>query len=649
MAEFNANELARLIAERQRPQGQQLQASRDANGNYILNAGTKSERVVSPQEWEKMQAANTSPNASILSLQREGLMNALTQPQSGNNPTFASTVPVDYSNQIIGPWKNPDPSAFKSNPSLAARYAEMNLPARQMQQPQSAQAPQAHFDDAGGKHAGTPPSTQAPQARGKHAGTPPSTQAPQADFDDAGGKQAGTPPTTYSQTAPTASEFGASKVYKPTNYAAQTLEKLKSNPLFKGIKNIQNYLTDVIQKPESNKLTPEAQAAVDEYKAAVEKDKSALKDGMIYEQDGKQYVWNEKAGRWLEGKDIDKQSKAYQTVQTYNEIYKPYYNANKTALDNLKYLEQVSPIDNPIAQVIPLTEEFLAAKAKAQKEADNPTGMKEQDEAAAMIKQGAGPTDLEGKLRDAYGGYTTPEGMKAYQDALYESVAQRLRNEAGDLRSQQAADLASRGLGMSTVVNDVQAETNKRLLQGLGEAASRAAVGAEELRRGYLQDAQTLESGIANRGLQAGTQMSNVGAQKQNIYQSAQSPYMQAIQYQDANSLLNLSLQNQAWKDKVANALYLLNLPQQINAGQAGTQTNAANVGGKVYDANLQSAATQNETAGKVAAQIANAITPKTGYVPLQQVQGGFNGAVTGANAGFANPVKKTYTGQIAT
>jgi len=473
----------------------------------------------------------------------------------------------------------------------------------------------------------------------------------QAYSDDAGGKQAGTPPSTYSQTAPTASEFGASKVYKPTNYAAQTLEKLKSNPAFKGISNLQNYLIDVIQKPGSNKLTPEAQAAVEEYKAAIEKDKSALKDGMIYEQDGKLYVWNEKGGGWLEGKDIDKQStpKAYQTVQTYNEIYKPYYNANKTTLDNLKYLDPTSPIDNPIAQAIPLTEEFIAAKAKAQKEADNPTGMDEQNQSAAIIKQNAGPTDLEGKLRDAYGGYTTPEGMKAYQDALYESVAQRLRNEAGDLRSQQAADLASRGLGMSTIVNDVQAETNKRLLQGLGEAGSRAAVGAEELRRGYLQDAQTLESGIANRGLQAGTQLSNVGAQKQNIYQSAQSPYMQAIQYQDANSLLNLSLQNQAWKDKVANALYLLNLPQQINAGQAGTQTNAANVGKNIYGAALQNAATQNETAGKVAAQIANAITPKTGYVPLQQVQGGFNGAVTGANAGFANPVKKTYTGQIAT
>jgi len=372
---------------------------------------------------------------------------------------------------------------------------------------------------------------------------------------------------------------------------------------------------------------------------------------MIYEKDGKLYVWNEKGGGWLGEQDIDKQStpKAYQTVQTYNEIYKPYYNANKTTLDNLKYLDPTSPIDNPIAQAIPLTEEFIAAKAKAQKEADNPTGMDEQNQSAAIIKQNAGPTDLEGKLRDAYGGYTTPEGMKAYQDALYESVAQRLRNEAGDLRSQQAADLASRGLGMSTIVNDVQAETNKRLLQGLGEAGSRAAVGAEELRRGYLQDAQNLESGIANRGLQAGTQLSNVGAQKQNIYQSAQSPYMQAIQYQDANSLLNLSLQNQAWKDKVANALYLLNLPQQINAGQAGTQNTAAQVGTKIYGAGIASAATQNETAGKVAAQIANAITPKTGYVPLQQVQGGFNGAVTGANAGFANPVKKTYTGQIAT
>lgn len=544
------------------------------------------------------------------------IMQALLAKLSGNdNPTMpGKPLTQQEIQQMYANWKPYGSASFQSDPALEAKLAGLNIPARQTQ-----------------------------------TSTMPSTQTPQADFGGAGGKQAGTPPTTYSQTAPTASEFGASKVYKPTNYGKAVLDKYKGK--FGG-DNPQEFFRSVLQEPDKNTgLTPEAIAAAKEYEAAVKQDNDALQEGMIQEVDGKQYVYSKKGNSWVESKEINKttQPNYANTVQTYNETYKPYYNANKTALDNLKYLEQVSPIDNPIAQVIPLTEEFLAAKAKAQKEADNPTGMDEQNQSASMIKQNAGPTELEDKMRGAYGGYTTPEGMKAYQDALYESVAQRLRTEAGDLRSQQAADLASRGLGMSTVVNDVQAETNKRLLQGLGEAGSRAAVGAEELRRGYLQDAQNLESGIANRGLQAGTQMSNVGAQKQNIYQSAQSPYMQAIQYQDANSLLNLGLQNQAWKDKVANAQYLLNLPQQINAGQAGTQTNAANVGTNIYGAALQSAATQNETAGKVAAQIANATTPKTGFVPLQQVQGGFNGAVTGANAGFANPVKKTYTGQIAT
>lgn len=474
-------------------------------------------------------------------------------------------------------------------------------------------------------------------------------QTPQADFGGAGGKQAGTPPTTYSQTAPTASEFGASKVYKPTNYGQQFLDKYAASG--GNIANIKEYAAGMAKNPNAYNgiIQPEVLKVAQEYSAAVKQDNDALQDGMIQEVDGKQYVWNKKSGSWLEGKEINKQANAYQTLQTYNEIYKPYYNANKTALDNLKYLEQVSPIDNPIAQVIPLTEEFLAAKAKAQKEADNPTGMDEQNQSAAIIKQNAGPTDLEGKMRGAYGGYTTPEGMKRYEDMLYESMAQRLRNEAGDLRGQQAADLAARGLGMSTVVNDVQAETNKRLMQGLGEAGSRAAVGAEELRRGYLQDAQNLESGIANRGLQAGTQMSNVGAQKQNIYQSAQSPYMQAIQYQDANSMLNLGLQNQAWKDKVANAQYLLNLPQQINAGQAGTQNTAAQVGTNIYGAGLVNAAGQNQLAGQVGSQLAGALAnkPNTGFVPLQQVQGGFTGAVTGANAGFKKPVNTTGAFQM--
>lgn len=671
MASYDPKMLYDALLNNLQNQGQMAEPEKDANGNYILNKGTKSEKIISPAEWQsikterqanRLQAAQQmqqnpepyNPRAEWLRMSTQNSMNRTTpltvedflkqmgglnsmgvtaeqlqqrfneKPlENTSNPSMLGQKLTDEDiKQMYANWKPYGSESFQSDPALEAKVAGLNIPARQNQ-----------------------------------TSTMPSTQTPQADFDDAGGKQAGTPPTTYSQTAPTASEFGASKVYKPTNYAAQTLEKLKSNPAFKGISNLQNYLTDVIQNPGSNKLTPEAQAAVEEYKAAIEKDKSALKDGMIYEQDGKLYVWDEKAGGWLGEQDIDKQTtpEAYQTVQTYNEIYKPYYNANKTTDDaggkppvkptgvaaandpnNLPYNNPES--NKPILPTsytgqisLPTDPYEMQLMDYLKKQFEDKTWENKYNELQKQYQDLANRPDKYSGMIEKAGG----EDVAGYIKSLYEGSADPLRREAQRMQEQNQADLAARGLGMSTIVNDVNSGVQRELMGNLGDLSNKANVQGRDM---YLNALKSAADVYGQHGAQQGNVLnamsSNIGNQL-GAQQIGLANINDILAKQEARRLTNMQTGINQWDKDVANYWKYQYYPIDAYAGQNTTAGQAAQVGTNQYNQAVQNAATQNQTAGYVGATIAANMAKQPQNFTYQPISGGLAGAQQGAQAGF--------------
>lgn len=324
-------------------------------------------------------------------------------------------------------------------------------------------------------------------------------------------------------------------------------------------------------------------------------------NGQVYKdpKSGLVHIYNEKAGSWMSENEIgntpgfDKSRKAideYKTVLNQD--------PNAMALSNLEVLAPDTFLDNPIAQVVPLSEDFKNQKEVLRTEAAAPTGMSEQDKAVEAFEKNLNATPeqiaMQKKIEELY---NTGRDNK-YETDMYESIAGRLRREASRMQGENQADLASRGLGMSTVVNDVNSGVQRELMAGLTDAGYKAAIGAEDLRQRYISDALgkgiDLQNNIVGNRNTAASNISAAGVQKNNLFNTAQNAYNSAITYEDANQMQNLNLQNQAWKDKIANFKYFMELPFAVNNAGNQASANATSASNTQFKVDAENAANDN-------------------------------------------------------
>lgn len=208
------------------------------------------------------------------------------------------------------------------------------------------------------------------------------------------------------------------------------------------------------------------------------------------------------------------------------------------------------------------------------------------------------------KMIEGVGGGSNVEALIR---SMYESEADPLRREAKRTQEANAADLAARGLGMSTVVNDVNSQTQRQLMDALGDISNRADVEGRKFNLNALTTAGNLFGQGQAQQLGAAQDVAGYSTQKQAQQLQGANAVNQLINQQEARRLTNIQLPMQEWDKRVSNYWNYMGIPQTAYSGQNATQATAANVGqGNFQQANAN-AAGQNQLAGNVGTVLASA------------------------------------------
>lgn len=218
------------------------------------------------------------------------------------------------------------------------------------------------------------------------------------------------------------------------------------------------------------------------------------------------------------------------------------------------------------------------------------------------------------------------EDVAGYIKSLYEGSADPLRREAQRIQEQNAADLAARGLGMSTVVNDVNSGVQRELMGNLGDLSNKANVQGRDMYLNALRSAADVYGqSNAQQGNILNAMQTNIGNQM-GAQQIGLSNINDILAKQEARRLTNMQTGINQWDKDVANYWKYQYYPIDAYAGQNSTAATAASVGGQVYNQANTNAAGQNQLVGDVGATLAKNLFKQpqnTSWQPLtpQQTQ----------------------------
>lgn len=223
------------------------------------------------------------------------------------------------------------------------------------------------------------------------------------------------------------------------------------------------------------------------------------------------------------------------------------------------------------------------------------------------------------------------EDVAGYIKSLYEGSADPLRREAQRMQEQNQADLASRGLGMSTVVNDVNSGVQRELMANLGDLSNKANVQGRDM---YLNALKSAADVYGQHGAQQGNVLNamqtNIGNQM-GAQQIGLANINDILAKQEARRLTNMQTGINQWDKDVANYWKYMYYPIDAYAGQNSTAATAASVGGQVYNQANTNAAGQNQLVGDL---VKNLFKQPQNFA-YQPISGGLAGAQKGAQAGF--------------
>lgn len=306
--------------------------------------------------------------------------------------------------------------------------------------------------------------------------------------------------------------------------------------------------------------------------------------------DGKYYKWNEKA------QSFGEPSQAEITAAS---------NPSASSASNLSVLGPTTFLDNPIPQYIqlgvndPITgkNSWETAREVANAEALNPTGMDAQTQALELLRKNAGASDLERIIQESIS-KSLSGGPASYSSDIYKRAKLEFEANAAQRRAEEEAKLRANGIGLSTIVNDVNAGINRELDTNLQKSFFDANTAGQNYIAQLMQQGIGMENNIGNRGQSAAQNISGIGTNQANIFNNAQNRLKAVNDEQSANSLLNLGLQNQAWDKKNENMKYLLNYPYATNAAGNNSQTAGTDASNIAYQGALNAYAKKQSDIG---------------------------------------------------
>lgn len=410
---------------------------------------------------------------------------------------------------------------------------------------------------------------------------------------------------------------------------------------------------------------------IDTPKAIGPKSNNIYSKGQVVTSNGKRYVWAGDQAGWLNEDEIKANPQSFPTfanslgieVTPQSNVAEPQTMSPKSAIppsysnqgnkiftsntidinkdpNNLPYNNPES--NKPILPTsysgqisLPTPPEEMQLMDFLKKQFEDKTWENKYGELQKQYQELADRPDKYSGMIEKAGG----EDVAGYIKSLYEGSADPLRREAQRIQEQNAADLAARGLGMSTVVSDVNNPVQRELLANLTDLSNRSNVQGRDM---YLNALRSAADVYGQAGAQKGNilnaMQTNIGNQM-GAQQIGLANINDILAKQEARRLTNMQTGINQWDKDVANYWKYQYYPIDAYAGQNSTAATAASVGGQVYNQANTNAAGQNQLVGDVGATLAKNLFKQpqnSSWVPV----GGLSGAQQGGNSGFSTKPK---------
>jgi len=504
----------------------------DENGNYIINAGTRSEKRIPKAEFEAQQknATTQTDMESLAKLLAEREANRLKAAQEG------SQNPEPY---------NPRAEWVKNNTQTNINYK--NNPYFQ----QNAMGSQMNFgsamDDRGLIN---PPNSVKGEAGQPYVTSKANTPMPDIDTPKAIGPKSNT--NIYSQ-GQVVTDNGKRYVYNAKAGDFVSEDEIKANP--QKYPNFAKTLGIGTQTNTTAGQTPTTTSGT-----------------------------TSQGGKIFTGNTID-----------------PSKDPNNLPYNNPESNRPILPTSYTGQISLPTPPEEMQLMDFLKKQFEDKTWENKYGELQKQYQELANRPDKYSRMIEKAGG----EDVAGYIKSLYEGSADPLRREAQRIQEQNAADLAARGLGMSTVVNDVNSGVQRELLANLTDLSNRANVQGRDMYLNALKSAADVYGqSNAQQGNILNAMQTNIGNQM-GAQQIGLANINDILAKQEARRLTNMQTGINQWDKDVANYWKYQYYPIDAYAGQNSTANTAAQVGSNQYNQATQNAATQNQTAGNVGSMLA--------------------------------------------
>lgn len=353
----------------------------------------------------------------------------------------------------------------------------------------------------------------------------------------------------------------------------------------------------------------------------------AYADGQIVTDNGKRYVYNAKAGSFVSEDEIRANPQKYPNylksiapISSQTQPVSPTTDPGNLPYNNPEANKPILPTDYAGQISLPTPPEEQALKDFLIKQFENQTWGKQYADLQKQYQQLADRPDKYSGMIEKAGG----EDVAGYIKSLYEGSADPLRREAQRIQEQNAADLAARGLGMSTVVSDVNNPVQRELMANLTDLSNRSNVQGRDMYLNALRSAADVYGqSNAQQGNILNAMQTNVGSQM-GAQQLGLGNINDILAKQEARRLTNMQTGINQWDKTRDDYWKYFQTPQGIYSGQNPTMNTAANVGGQIYGQQQQNAAGQNQLAGNVGATLAQNLFKQpqnTSWQPLTQQQ----------------------------
>ena len=339
--------------------------------------------------------------------------------------------------------------------------------------------------------------------------------------------------------------------------------------------------------------------------------------------DGTISVWNKSSGSWTQESDVTNANQK-NTIDTYkaqkaagtaspgqtqqnqtianklNNVSPNTYDQNQVA--QLAALAPKTMYDNPFLQYVDPGDEQSALIEMAKRSASDPSGGNTMQSVIDKTLAQIGGTNYADLIRNAIG------SKEDYTNKLYASQADPLKRDEALLEQKNASDLASRGLGGSTIINDVNSVGQKDLMGHLSDLSNKAAVAGNDMYLAGLTSAGNMQNQTGQANANIGNDVANLIAGKQALGQSSQNQLQNAINTRYNQRLTNLNLANAGWGDMKNNMLAAANYPLSVTSNQNPAMQTGAGMTSQKYANDTANAQSQNQANSTAISNIVGAV-----------------------------------------